>query len=431
MRKLSIRNRTRWALVLLASFVAGLNLWFLAGVSKWSEDYILEQLLQRELTFVKGHLDHEGNLPPRSSSLFQAYTDTSQLPAPMQVWLNELDLGEHEAEDDEQGFSAMAVVFHHPVLGRVYLAGDVSEAEYLESNKATVFQFALLSFGISILIAYLISGYLSDRTIHPLRQLESKVAATSYRDAELKLSEIHASDEIGRLARAFEVARADLAQFARREQSFTADVSHELRTPLMSASNALQLLQQNGESRDERETRYLERIERGLRKMQSLVTTFLELAREESLQTKPSEIEVWPLIEDAFQAHRELYPHKTLRLVKVGEPNATVKGPTQLIGILVSNLIGNAIQYSVREDITAKLNPTANGLEISLTNDTHSTQGIDFEPLAKRFVRGERKQNGYGIGLSIAKRICELLDWKMTLKAASKNQVVACIVASN
>lgn len=427
-RAISIQARMRWALIALATLVACLNLYFLWGVSKWSEDYVFETILKKETERIGALLDGGDSFDAlRPHPLFQIYRSPGEMPRALAMWLGNIgEAGIYEADESEYDFSGFAAILDSRNYGRVYIAGDVSEAEYLESHSRYVLNFALLSLALSIAAAIFLSGYLSRKTIKPLSALAEKVSRCDPVLEPHALCENLADDEIGTLAKEFAKAQRRLLDFAQRESRFTGDVSHELRTPLMAASNAMQLVKFDLEKYERPSEAHLERVSRNLRKMSELLKTFLTLARERSPKLDVSTFPLRAAIEESVSLHSSLYPQKSISAQIDCPAELVPQLPGQLVEVLLSNLIGNAIQYATHESIQIKAERKGGFLTLSIANETANGHGLDFELLRKRHQRGNANQSeGLGIGLSIVERICESTGWHFDIGIDTRQRVVA------
>ncbi len=86
----------------------------------------------------------------------------------------------------------------------------------------------------------------------------------------------------------------------------------------------------------------------------------------------------------------------------------------ELAGIAFSNLIRNAFQYTDRGEVIIQLSNTG-----FLIRDSGCGVPSDIQQhLFERFVRGsDDRLSGSGLGLSIVKRVCEHVGWKLQYQA--------------
>jgi two-component system sensor histidine kinase QseC len=198
------------------------------------------------------------------------------------------------------------------------------------------------------------------------------------------------------------------------ERRFTADAAHEMRTPIAGIRAQAQVALGAGHDVAQRE-HALQAMLTGCDRATRLVEQLLTLARLEATSADASNTTSAPpaLVDLSALTRRvaaSLFPtaqarHQTLEL-QAAEPCA-VAGDEVLLGVLVRNLVDNALRYSPQNsqilvDVSARA-----GQAVLLVQD--SGPGMtepEMERLGERFYRllGQ-EQPGSGLGWSIVKRI--------------------------
>jgi two-component system sensor histidine kinase QseC len=199
------------------------------------------------------------------------------------------------------------------------------------------------------------------------------------------------------------------------ERRFTADAAHELRTPLAALKTQAQVAR--GASGDAERNHALDSVIAGCDRATRLVEQLLTLARLEPDQARP------PLRCEpgsiARQVVAELAPAALAKNVEIelcaAQP-VSILGYADLIGVLLRNLVDNAVRYSPAGS-TVRVEVTHGRIDVS-----DQGPGIPLEERAKvgqRFYRivGSGEE-GSGLGLSVARRIAEIHAAELTLGEA-------------
>lgn len=174
-------------------------------------------------------------------------------------------------------------------------------------------------------------------------------------------------------------------------------ISHDLRTPLTRLRLGLSMLPDDKDTRDE-----VAAMERDVAEMGRLVDAFLEFARDDAAggdaETLAPCAFVARIVEDARRGGLQVTLGDCL-----GEGMATFR-PDALRRAL-ENLIGNAVRYGSRAEVSVALGPRA--LKITVEDDGPGIPAERREEALRPFTRLDpaRNQNrgqGVGLGLSIA-----------------------------
>lgn len=250
--------------------------------------------------------------------------------------------------------------------------------------------------------------WLADRVIEPVKELAHRVRDVGPDTPHDNLAADFPADELGELAQAFEQSLDRLAAFIERERAFTADVSHELRTPLAVIRGAAEVLLAD-ESRPAKDRQRLHRIERAAADMADLSTALLAMAREkdDDLQGRA---DMAMLLEESVDRHRPLLGDRPVEVVLSIHARPILAADPNLVLILISNLVRNSFTYTERGRIHIQLED--HRLEVLDTG-----VGIPREALSRVFQRLYKgvDSEGFGIGLSLVKKICDRYGWEILL----------------
>jgi PAS domain S-box-containing protein len=202
--------------------------------------------------------------------------------------------------------------------------------------------------------------------------------------------------------RALERSNADLGRFA-------TVASHDLAEPLVLIRSAADLLQQEAGDRLTAADRHsLEVISRNARKLQGLVDTLLSYAAVDHTRVEHQPVDMARVVDGAL-ALLEARVTATGAVVRRG-PLAQVMGDPRLLGVLVQNLLSNAMKFcDGTPHIVVSCSQVPGGWLLAVADDGI---GIPDEQLRRIFGMFERVEGsrypGHGLGLATAQRIAEL-----------------------
>jgi two-component system, OmpR family, sensor histidine kinase TrcS len=236
-------------------------------------------------------------------------------------------------------------------------------------------------------------------------------------------------DTLNRLLDHVERALADVAASDRRMRRFITDASHELRTPLAAIHGYAELTRQDSSVLPDTTEYSLARIEAEARRMNSLVSNLLLLARlDEGQDLDTSEVDLTDIVIDAVNDTAVSAPtHRWLTAVPDGA--VWVRGDRARLHQLLANLLSNARLHTpagttVTTGIaTGRASDGAAYLELTVTDDGPGIPQELLPHLFERFFRADksrsRQAGSFGLGLSIAASIVEAHNG--SIAAASGN----------
>ena len=298
--------------------------------------------------------------------------------------------------------------------GRLYLSIDAARTHSL------VLTFAMVLCGLIIVIVYLTTWmtYRASRSaLSPVIALANAVRDWDPRhpDLDALLPEnlpVRADGDVESLAYALHGFATRLEEFVERERAFTRDASHELRTPLTVIKASADML--TDEDVPPFTKRAAERILRAVRDMESLIESFLILARESESGLPEEEFSVNDLVHDEIERAHPLCEGKPVHILREERAELALYSSPRALRVLIGNLIRNACQYTERGRVTVSVEA-----DRVVVRDTGV--GMNEEEQARAFVsffRGEQgRGSGHGIGLTIVKRIADRLGWEVALSS--------------
>ncbi|HEY4744933.1 MAG TPA: ATP-binding protein [Desulfuromonadaceae bacterium] len=294
---------------------------------------------------------------------------------------------------------------------RVFLLADqgrtIQVSQPFKTRREMSFIFALHTivplffiFPALALMIWLVVRY----TLKPLTEVADGVARRSPASLE-QLPESSLPVEILPLIKRLNSLFEQLSCAFDIQQRFVADAAHELRTPLTAVKLQVHVLERS-DSEAER-TSVLESLKSGVDRAARLVAQLLVLARVEP-EAPPVplvEVSLNNLVRDIIAEQARIATNKGINLgIGDGEP-VSVIGELDALRAMISNLVDNAIRYSLPGgtiDVVVRKSELAAIIDI-----TDSGPGIPPEERERVFDRFYRRQGmdsaGSGLGLAIVK----------------------------
>ena len=219
-----------------------------------------------------------------------------------------------------------------------------------------------------------------------------------------------------------QVAAREAAEAASRAKSeFLANMSHEIRTPLNGIMGMLQLLQITKLAREQQE--YVHAAIQSSKRLNRLLADILDISRVEAgkLQIRS---ECFDLANSMYQVVELFKPTSQQQGVQLrchmgsGIP-LTVMGDAARMQQVLTNLVGNAFKFTTAGNITIEAHPLplsepGKCRVLFIVADTGVGIPDDklkllFEPFTQASEGYRREHQGAGLGLSICKRLVELM----------------------
>ncbi|HHW4678764.1 MAG TPA: sensor histidine kinase [Xylella sp.] len=298
-----------------------------------------------------------------------------------------------------------------------FLAYDMTETIRGERQLKRALYISVLVFsGLSLLIGW----WSASKVMKPVSDLAALLRTYRGQTTNPKpLAPHFTDDEVGELARALDDYSSRLTEVVQRDREFNADVSHELRTPLAVIRGATELLLTKPEL-DPKIKQRIQRIQRAEQQCSDLIGALLLLSRNERGHGSSN---VAKVAEQLLDSHRAQLGGKKIELILEGNRDLTVHVPESALSVALGNLIGNAVKYTAEGQVAVRVLEKA--VEIKDTGP-----GLSEQDATKLFQRGYRGSHaghsqGGGIGLSIVSRLCDLYDWKVSVRPGDTCGVIA------
>jgi two-component system heavy metal sensor histidine kinase CusS len=282
----------------------------------------------------------------------------------------------------------------------------------------------MLSFPAILITLFALTRAIAAKSIRPVEEaiMAAENITREHFDRRIPLPVNH--DELYRLSATFNALLDRLQEAFNREKQFTADASHELKTPLSAVQGTLEVLIRRPREREH----YEERIRfclLELHRMTGLIEQLLLLARHDATEVAATlrSIDINTLIREVAMRQGARAGEKDITIQVPEESSCIAAADREMLGIILDNIIANAVNYSPRSSTVTIKTGTENGVAFCTVSDMG--KGIEeskLEAVFERFYRVDASRSsgsgGSGLGLSIVKKLADLQG--ITVRAESR-----------
>ncbi|OIQ85055.1 sensor protein QseC [mine drainage metagenome] len=255
--------------------------------------------------------------------------------------------------------------------------------------------------------------------LRPLSKLKQEVRRRTANRLE-PVAMAGVPEEVAPLTLALNELFARLQQAFESERRFTADAAHELRTPLAALKIQAQVALRSTDETERKNA--LENVLRGTDRATRLVEQLLTLARvdPEAAVAGYRQVDLRALATNVMVDIAPLAHAKQIEMVleeKQGSnAERSVLGDEVQLGLLLRNLIDNAIRYTpVGGRVSVGIN-TIDGIALEVRDSGPGIPESERDQVQQRFYRiAGSGEEGSGLGLSIVRRIAELHGARLAL----------------
>ena len=206
-----------------------------------------------------------------------------------------------------------------------------------------------------------------------------------------------------------------------RQQQFIANASHEIKTPLAVLSANTDLLAMMGT-----EAKFVDSNKRQIKRLNSLVEQMLILSRydEGEAATTKEEVDLVAVTKAIVEEILPVLNEKGLRVEFTGEAQTIITTNKSAMTELVRILLDNAMKYTVGEPV---ITIESKRTQLAIGNETEPMTKEQVSQIFDRFYRVDSSRNrttgGSGLGLSIAQKIAETNQLRLTAELIDSHQI--------
>ena len=268
----------------------------------------------------------------------------------------------------------------------------------------------IMTIGLFVLTSLSLAIYILVRGMEKrLRRLERAATRFSRGDFDVRVS-LGGTDSIGRLAAAFNGMADYIQRLLSLKKEMIRGVSHELRTPVARLRFGLDLIA-DAETAEERE-KQLEGMDKDIEELDNLVDEFLTYANLEQgvPEIRYKRYDIDKVVAQVVSEYGRLQDQVEIEHIpcNVLDPRRFADVDRRYIHRAIQNLVGNASRYA-GDKVQVRFSATQETCRIDVDDDGPGIPEDQWDRVFAAFTRLDdsrtRNTGGYGLGLSIVRRI--------------------------
>jgi len=240
----------------------------------------------------------------------------------------------------------------------------------------------------------------------PLKTLSATVHEIGKGNYDVSIP-VKRKDELGELANSIKAMAGNIKHSMKSKEHLLIDVSHELRSPLTRIKLGLEVDSPK------------EKINDDVREMENMITGLLESYKADSTynQLKIENVNLKYLAEEI----KEEYDIDMRVELKIsGDKDYLIKGDPSKIRIVLRNIIDNSLKYSTGF-VNINLFEENNSVIITVADKGIGIPEKDLDFIFEPFYRSDpsrsRRTGGFGLGLSICRKIMDAHKGSILVKS--------------
>ena len=254
--------------------------------------------------------------------------------------------------------------------------------------------------------------------------LMALVRAKDLREKELRERNIAIELQVEKQTKELALARDKAVDGSRMKSDFLASMSHEIRTPLTAIIGMAELLSETKLSSDQ--DKYVKVFRKAGDTLLSLVNDILDLSKIEAEQLILEHIsfDLLDVIEESVEIYAIKSAENHVELISDFEPKSNMQrtGDPARLRQIILNLISNAIKFTKDGHILLMVRATdPDEVQISVTDTGVGIPEDKLEAIFASFTQADssttRKFGGTGLGLTISKRLVEMMNGRIWVES--------------
>ena len=286
-------------------------------------------------------------------------------------------------------------------------------ATSVEKFMSGLIQTLVMSFVWITIAAIIISVFVSERIVSPLKTMKNAAEGVSVGNYDIQVPEKGVDNEVADLAVAFNEMARVVQEKEIAQRNFLGSVSHDMRTPMTSISGFVDGIL-DGTIPPEQQEKYLKIVSAETHRLSRLVSSLLDLTRIQSGERKfnKTEFDIQELLRLILISMEKQIDEKKIEIeFEADEERCMVFADKDGIHQVAYNLIHNAIKFTDEGGLIciSVKKQDSDGYIVSVYNTGKGMKKEELPHIFDRFYKADPSRGldktGVGLGLFIVKTI--------------------------
>jgi signal transduction histidine kinase len=408
--------RVTWAITATVALFVGLMAAVAFSVMYEQEDELADQLGQIEMRRLIERFEH-GEIDIRRQPIeigprTQAWIGNGESDPGMPVALRGLSAGPHELDLDDRVVHAVVA---DTGIGHLTVIFDATQ------NEKRVREFGLvlaILWSICLAGGYWLARATAGIVVGRMHAITERIAGWDPDTAQIEQAGPSSGDEAGRLLEAFNRMQDRVDRSIAREREFAANLSHEIRTPLTALRSDIEMATLDVDASADQRQR-LSRMALAVDEINATIRAARAMSRPQSASSRQP-FDLGALIEEVCRTLGVRAATAGLEIFNEVPEGQNLLADRYALVIVVRNLIGNAIDHAAPATLRIRLSDgrlqfADNGPGINEDELPFVFERYHHGRLVDQPNQGFVGIGDHGLGLSIARRVCEQQGWLISV----------------
>ena len=327
------------------------------------------------------------------------------------------ELGDLGGAAPQRYYTSARAVYDEAGRAMVYVFAS-ADAAGMGVFVSDMFSSFVLSAGLMLLVASVLSILLTSRLTTPLRRIAAAARKFGGGDFSVRVP-VEGDDEVAQLAQTFNNMASSLETIDSSRASFMGNIAHELRTPMTTIKGFIDGML-DGTIPPEMQQHYLSLVSQEVGRLARLTQNMLDITKLEAgeYRVHASSYDVWETITAVVLSAEQRIEENKIQIDGFAPSKTMVYADADLVYQVFYNIFDNAIKFTP-EGGTIALSVTKSGGAVTISVQ-NTGEGISPEALPfvfERFYKEDKSRGlnarGNGLGLHICKVLVNLSGGKI------------------